>query len=170
MKFILFLIATFSFIQVFAQRTIPSTDSIRVTGNIKQLVTLTLADLDTFPTTTIPDQIIYNHNGEIKDTLTGLHGIPLKTLLAATEYIYDKPKELNEYYFVFIASDDYTVVFSWNEIYNTTAGDRFYIVTEKEGKRLREMEERIVFMSTADLKTGRRYIKGLDRIEVRRIE
>ncbi len=153
-----------------AQRTIPPTDSLYVTGKIAGPVTFSLAELDTFPKTAIKDQIIYNQNGEIKDTLTGMRGIPLKILLASVRYLYDKPRFLNEFYFVFIASDGYKVVFSWNEIYNTETGNNFFIVTEMEGKKLKDLEQRILFISAADLKAGRRYIKGLKKIEVRKIE
>lgn len=55
--------------------------------------------------TALKDQIIYNQKGEIKDTLTGMTGVPLKTLLSSIHYDYTKPKELNEFYFLFIASD-----------------------------------------------------------------
>jgi len=167
------LILTISILTNFSvkgQRTIPPTDSLQVTGKIKNPTVFTLADLDTFPKTAIKDQIIYNHNGEVKDTLTGMSGIPLKTLLASIQYVYDKPKFLNEFYFVFIASDGYRVVFSWNEIYNTETGNNFYIVTEMEGKRLNDLGQRILFISTGDLKTGRRYIKGLEKIEIRQLE
>ena len=157
-------------LSVKAQRTIPPTDSLKVTGKIKNPTTFTLADLDTFSKTAIKDQIIYNHNGEVKDTLTGMRGFPLKNLLASMTYIYDKPRLLNEFYFIFIASDGYRVVFSWNEIYNTETGNNFFIVTEMEGKKLKDLEQRILFISTADLKTGRRYIKGLEKIEVRQLE
>ncbi|MBK9592619.1 MAG: hypothetical protein IPO32_14365 [Crocinitomicaceae bacterium] len=67
---------------------------------------------------------------------------------------------MNEFYFIFTASDGYKVVFSWNEIYNSHAGNQFFILTEMEGKKIGEMNQRIVFISTADLQTGRRYIKG----------
>ena len=76
----------------------------------------------------------------------------------------------DRFYFVFIASDGYRVVFSWNEIYNTETGNNFFIVTEMEGKKLYDVDQRIIFISTADLKTGRRYIKGLEKIEVRQLE
>ncbi|MBK7523014.1 MAG: hypothetical protein IPI53_02235 [Saprospiraceae bacterium] len=163
-------IAILTNFSVNGQRTILQTDSFLVTGKIKNPTTFTLADLDTFPSTDIKDQIIFNHNGEVKDTLTGMSGVPLKTLLASIIYVYDKPKFLNEFYFVFIASDGYRVVFSWNEIYNTETGNNFFIVTEMEGKKLYDVDQRIIFISTADLKTGRRYIKGLEKIEVRQLE
>lgn len=169
-RILILTIAILTNCSVNAQRTIPQTDSLRVTGKIKNPTVFTLADLDTFPKTAINDQIIYNHDGEVKDTLTGMSGIPLKTLLASILYVYDKPKFLNEFYFVFIASDGYRVVFSWNEIYNTETGNNFFIVTEMEGKKLNDLGQRILFISTGDLKTGRRFIKGLEKIDVRQLE
>jgi hypothetical protein len=155
--------------RVNAQKTIPPTDTLFVTGKIQNPITFSLTDLDTFPKTAISDQIIYNHNGEIQDTLIAISGIPLKTLLTSVIYLYDKPKFLNEFYLAFIASDGYKVVISWNEIYNTETGNNFFIITEMEGMKLKDLEQRIMFISTADLKTGRRFIKGLKTIEVRQI-
>ena len=153
-----------------AQRTIPPTDSLRILGKVKSAKTFSLSDLDTLAKVIIKDQVIYNHKGEVKDTLKNLKGIPLKSVLSSIEFVYDKPKQLNEFYFVFIASDGYKVVFSWNEIYNTETGNSFYIATEMDGKKLKDLDQRIVFISTGDLKSGRRYIKGLERIEVRQVD
>ena len=154
----------------YGQHAVPPTDTLFIAGNIRKPLRFGLADLDTFPTLQIKDQVIYNHRGEVKDTITGMRGIALKTLLAPVEYVYEKPKELNGLYVVFRASDGYKVVLSWNEIYNTAAGDGFFIVTEMQGKKLKSMEQRIVFISAADLKAGRRYIKGLRSIEVKQAE
>ena len=153
-----------------AQRKIIPTDSFLIHGKIKKEITITWQQLLSFPETIIRDQIIYNHKGEVKDTITGIRGVPLKTLLSDIEFLYEKPKDLNEFYFVFVASDGYKVVFSWNEIYNTKAGDEFYFITAFNGKKSQEPEQRILFLSTADLKSGRRYIKGLQRIDVKRTE
>lgn len=153
-----------------AQRTIPPTDSLKILGKIKNEKTFALSDLDTFPKTTIRDQVIYNHKGEVKDTLKSLKGITLKSVLSSIEFVHDKPKQLNEFYFVFIASDGYKVVFSWNEIYNTETGNHFFIVAEMDGIKLKDLAQRILFISTRDLKAGRRYIKGLERIEVRQVD
>jgi len=71
---------------------------------------------------------------------------------------------------VFTATDGYKVVFSWNEIYNAEAGNNFFILTEMDGKRIEKMDQRILFISIADFQTGRRFIKGLEKIEVKRVE
>ncbi len=153
-----------------AQRNISPTESITISGKIKQEIRYSLSALDTFPKLKIEDQIIYNHKGEVKDTIRNIKGVLLKNILSPVEYLHEKPRDLNEFYFVFIASDGYKVVFSWNEIYNTEVGNNLYFITAMNGHPLPELEQRILFISTADLKSGRRYIKGLEKIEVRRVE
>ena len=150
--------------------TLKNPDSFRILGKIKNEESFSSSELDTFPKTKLNDQIFYNQKGEIKDTLKNMKGVSLKSILASIEFIYEKPKDLNEFYFIFIGSDGYKVVFSWNEIFNTETGNHFFIVTERDGKKLLEMEQRIMFISTGDLKAGRRTIKGLDRIEVRQVD
>lgn len=112
MKILILSLALLTSCSVIAQRTIPATDSLSIFGEVKNPTTFYLSDLDAFPKHIIIDQIIYNQNGEVKDTLTGMVGIPIKSLLTSIQFVYDKPKELNEFYFVFIASDGYKVVFS----------------------------------------------------------
>ena len=153
-----------------AQRTVPPSDAFKIEGKVKAEMRVSVADLDMFPKVTISDQKLYNHNGEAKGYITNMKGVLLKTVLGSIEFDYNKPKELNEFYFVFVATDGYKVVFSWNEIYNTEAGNNFYIITEMDSKNIREMEQRIAFISTADLKSGRRYIKALEKIQVKRVE
>lgn len=169
-RILIFTIGLLITVSLHAQRLITPTNSFSISGKIKYEKVITLNELDSFQTKHINDQLIYNHKGELKDTLKALRGIPIKAIFNQLEYIYDKPKTLNEFYFVFIASDGYKVVFSWNEIYNTSAGDNFFIISEMGGKKLQDLDQRIIFLSTADLKSGRRYIKGLERIEVRQVE
>lgn len=163
---ILFLVSS----SIIAQRTITPSETLKLEGRIKAEKTFSLTELDTFPKVAIADQTLYNHKGELKSTVKNMKGVLLKTVLTSIQFDYDKPKELNEFYFVFVATDGYKVVFSWNEIYNTEAGNNFYIVTEMEGKKLKEMDQKILFLSTADLKSGRRYIKALEKIQVKRVE
>lgn len=164
---VFFLLAGYA---VKAQRTVTASKSLKIEGKIKAEKTFSIAQLDSFPKVDIKDQILYNHKGEEKGSVKNMKGVLLKTILKDIKFDYDKPKELNEFYFVFVATDGYKVAFSWNEIYNTEVGNNFYIVTEMEGKKMAAMEQRILFISTADLKSGRRYIKALEKIEVKRVE
>lgn len=164
------ILLSFLVTSAFGQRKMEPTDSFKIMGKIKSEQVFTIKQLDSFPKQNLKDQMIYNHKGEIKDTIKNVKGVLLKTVLAKTEFIYDKPKELNEFYFVFVASDGYKVVFSWNEIYNSEVGNNLFFITELESEKLSVMKQRILVSSFADLKSGRRYIKSLDRIEVKRVE
>jgi hypothetical protein len=170
MRIILLLIAGLINYTASAQRPIKSTDSLFITGKVKNPTTFTLADLDTFLKIPIKAPITYNQQGEALDSLTGMLGIPLKTLLQSIQYNSGESKYLNEFYFVFTASDGYRVVFSWNEVYTSGAANSFFIVTEIDGKKLNDLEQRIYFISNADSKRGNRRIKGLKTIELRRID
>lgn len=149
-----------------AQNNIPATDALAVEGKVKKPVIFSLAELSAMPAVEIPEQIIYNHLGEVKDTLWNMRGIPIKLLMTDVLFDYTDKKELNRIYFSMTASDGYTVIFSWNEIYNTEVGDSVFVITEMQGKKIEEMPQRILLMSASDIKTGRRYVKGLKKIEV----
>jgi hypothetical protein len=166
----LLLFAVLTTYSAIAQSSIRATDSLFIVGKVKNPIVFTLADLDTFPKTPIKTLVRDIQTGETKDTLTGMSGIPIKTLLASVKYMYDAPKQLNEFYFVFIASDGYRVVFSWNELYTSNTGNNFFIVTEIDGKKLEDLEQRIFFIPNSDLERGNRKMKGLKTIEVRQIE
>lgn len=152
-----------------AEHEFKPSDSLRIYGEVTKSIVYHLQDLDTFKAVPVPDLVIYNQRGEAKDTVTGMAGIPLKTLLAPVIFVYTKPKELNEFYFVCEATDGYRVVFSWNEIYNTKVGNECYVITSMKQSPEKLKQQRILFVSSADLKTGRRYIKSLQSIEVKRL-
>ncbi len=153
-----------------AQKEIRPTEALTITGRVIEEHTYKMQDLDRFPTVDIKDYTLYNQDGGIKNTLTKLKGIPIKAILASSIYSNESPRSLNEFYFVFKASDGYKVVFSWNEIYNTEIGNKLFIITEMNGINAKDLPHRILFISTGDLKTGKRYIKCLEEIEVFKIE
>ncbi|MES2588957.1 MAG: molybdopterin-binding protein, partial [Bacteroidota bacterium] len=129
---------------------------------------LSIADFDTMKTVVIEDLKITNQQGELKRTLTQVRGILLKDVLSKVEFIYDKHKELNEIYFLFTAADGYKIVISWNEIFNTDAGNQMYFITEMDGKKLKDLDDKILFVATKDNSLGRRFIKGLKTISVKK--
>lgn len=153
---------------VFGQKTAIPTSSFVISGEIKSPVTIQIADLKKWKEVAIGDVTITNHMGEKKSEGKGLKGVLLKDVLGAVEINSESPKGLSEYYFVCKANDGYTVVYSWNEIFNSATGDSAFIVTEKDGKPAASMEDAILMISPKDFKTGRRHVKSLMSIEVRR--
>lgn len=154
----------------YGQTQIQPSESFSVTGEVKQEQTFTLSDFQNRKTKRIKDVAIINPAGVKKGTAKKLKGILLKELLSTVEFKTDKPSTLNEFYLALVASDGYKVVYSWNEIFNSPTGDNLYLVTEKQGKNIRDLPERILLVTTTDFITGRRYIKGLKQIIVARVK
>lgn len=158
------------FLTVLGQKTITPTNELVVTGLVKNDAKFTIADIQKLPSVNIPDMIITNHIGEPHGTSKQIKGILVKELLKDIELKEDNPKLLSEFYFTFIASDNYKVVYSWNEIFNSSTGDHLYIVASIEGESLKDMRSRILVVTPTDYKTGRRYIKALSKIVVDRVD
>lgn len=76
---------------------------------------------------------------------------------------------MSEFYLIARASDGYSVVISWNELFNSQSGNSFLLVLEADNKPQGEVPERILLIATKDLMTGRRHVKGLKSIEIKRI-
>ena len=151
-----------------AQEKIDPTNEITVTGIVIKETTVTINDLTKFQSHKINDLTITNHLGVIKGVAKDLKGVLLKDVLETIPIDEKDPKKLSECYFTFIASDGYKVVYSWNEIFNSETGNHIFLITEKEGKSISKMEERILLVTTSDFKTGRRHIKSLKKIIIAR--
>jgi len=168
MKYITFI---FLFIVFFAtaQKEIKPTTSFIISGKVKASITISIVELKKLKQHDIGDVAITNHLGEPKSTAKGLKGVLLKDVLELAQIDAENPKVLSEYYFVCKANDNYTVVYSWNELFNTAVGESSYIVLEKEGKSADQMTDSILMISPKDQKTGRRHVKALASIEVKRV-
>ena len=153
-----------------AQKTTPTTDAFTIEGQVRKELLITLDSLRAYPAETIDSLVLVNHLGQRKSALTDIRGVALKRILDQVDIPVDNPKELSEFYFVFVAADGYKVVFSWNEIFNTKTGDGIFLVAGSNGKAAAEQDNRIAVFSQGDAMTGRRYVKGLKKIVVRRAE
>jgi len=171
MRSILFLGLTFIVFSASAQKeNIPTTENFSIEGKVKKSLTVSLADLSSYKSYSIDSIVITNHLGERRSTLRNVKGILLKDVLNKVEIDSETPKVLSEYYFVCVASDNYKTVFSWNEIFNNDTGKSVYIITEQDGKPATALDNRIALVSPKDQMTGRRYVKGLQKIVVERVK
>jgi len=145
------------------------TDGFIVSGIVKNTLKLNIKDLLRLKQDDLGDVAIKNQRGEEKGVAKQIKGVSLKAILDSAEIFADKPKEFSEFYIVLTASDEYTNVYSWNELYNTEVGKHVYVVTEMDGKSIDQMPDRILVLSLADLNSGRRHLKGLAKIEVKKV-
>lgn len=165
MKNIIVIILLFTLHFTFAQKNAESTDEFKITGKVKIEKTLTLADLKKYKTIELKNVNI-SCSPKNEDKAGTVKGVLLKNILDSISFQYEDRRMLNEFYFLFVASDGYKIVFSFNEIYNTETGNNLYIVTETDGKDIAAMDNRILVLTASDIKAGRRNMKWLSRIVV----
>ena len=115
---------------------IKSITSFTISGEEVSPLTVSISDLKKWKEVSIGDLVITNHSGEKKSEAKGLKGILLKEILQTVEIKSESPKVLSEFYFVLIATDGYKVVYSWNELFNTSVGESVYLITEKNRNQL----------------------------------
>lgn len=144
--------------------------SLEILGDVKTAKSFSLDDLKKIDSHPISDLPITNHAGEPRGIAQEMKGFSILRLLEQVEFNTPSPRQLSEFYLIFEATDGYKVVFSWNELFNNELGKEVFVVTSKEGESLSEMEDAILLISHSDLRTGRRHVKNLSKITVKRVE
>ena len=162
---VLILILFFVSQQIYSQSTVETSNEFRITGKVKAEKTITLSDLQQYKKVELKD-INTSCSPKKQEKAGTVKAVLLKDILDSVDFVYEKPRMLNQYYFLFVASDGYKLVFSFNEIYNTEIGNNLYIVLEMDGKRIQDMDNRILVLTTKDIKSGTRNMKWLSKIVV----
>ncbi len=165
--FIGFLIST---VALSAQEKINTTNVVTVEGMVKNPVKFSLNDLKNHKVKQIDSCVIYNHLMEPRRTIRNIKGVLLKDILDKAGFDITMSKLLSEFYITCIASDNYKVVFSWNELFNSAIGNSVMIISEADGIKAEQLPDRIALLSASDRATGRRYVKGLQKIVVERVD
>ena len=153
----------------YTQENIKPTDEFKIIGLVEKTSTITFADISKEKAVSLENFKVTNHLGEFRKEYKNIKAVPLLPILERVAITSPSPKVLSEYYLIFRCSDGYSAVYSWNEIFNTEIGKSIFIITEADNKKLSESSDRILVISTTDFKTGRRHLKGLASIEVKRI-
>ena len=146
-----------------------TTNHFTIEGAIAKSVTIDWDLLKKYQPVALDSMPVYNHQMKRKHTLKNIKGVLLKDLFSVVEWTEKSPKNLSEIYITCAGIDGYKVVFSWNEIFNSAIGDKAMIVTEKDGRSGTMQEDKIVLISPADIATGRRYVKGLNKIIIEQV-
>ncbi|MCC8411051.1 molybdopterin-binding protein [Mucilaginibacter sp. UR6-1] len=159
-KWMLCLLALVCTTAVFAQQT----KSFTITGVVSKAQTITYDSLQQYKVYNIDSLNVTSHTGSFKHKDEKLKGVLLTDVLSHIRFNVSSPKLLSELYLVCVASDGYKVVYSWNELYNTTVGETVFLLVEKNGISINTMPESIQMLSAKDHKTGRRYLHNLSKI------
>lgn len=101
---------------------------------------------------------------------TTYEGVLLKEIIDQAKIDIKSRKDLNKVYIMAIAGDNYKVLFSWNELFNSKIGDNVLIFLKKNGKLLDEDEGKLALISIEDINENPRHIKWLEKIIVNKID
>lgn len=145
------------------------TDTFRVTGLVKAEKTITLRQLQDYKTVELHD-INTSCSPKKEERIKTVKAVLLKQVLDSVSFQYNNRRELNQFGFMFVASDGYKLLYSFNEIYNTQTGNNLFIVTELDGKPVEQTENRILILTTSDIRGGSRNMKWLKEIVVVKVE
>lgn len=145
------------------------TESVHVSGKINNSMVLTVESLRGMKVINGKGATITCSSGEHKKVLKTFKAVLLKDIIDSASVIIDRKKDRGKFIVVVTASDQYTVVFSYNELYYGTAANNIYVMFEENGKPLTEEGKMIVFCSS-DTISGPRHVKWVKSIEVKEIQ
>lgn len=132
--------------------------------------TFSLDQAGQYAATGIDSIVIYNHLMQRKRSIKNIKGILLKDIIEKAAIDISSPKLLSEIFVTCVASDNYKVVFSWNELFNTEIGKHVMVITAADGKPAKDGEDRIAIISTMDQATGRRFVKSLAKVIIEQVK
>lgn len=145
------------------------TESVTVSGAVEHKLKLSVHDLRKFPPQQIGEVPVVCQSGANLGKLEQLKGVLLRDILEKAVVVTHSHNDVKKMAIIASASDDYKVVFSWSEVFNSPIGEGIVVFFEKNGKALDDDEGRIAMVSTKDIRTGPRHVKWLKAIEVRKI-
>lgn len=144
------------------------TEKIDVSGLVQNRLKLTVEDLRQFPPQQVGELPMVCESGANLGKLENLKGVLLKDILDKAGIITKSHNDVKKMVIIATASDDYKVVFSWSEVFNSPVGEGVIVFFERDGKPLGDDEGRIAMVSTKDIRTGPRHVKWLKAIEVKK--
>lgn len=144
-------------------------DHIKVTGSVAQALKLTVQDLRAFAPEHIVEMPVVWHSGGERDKTVVLRGVLLRHIVERAKVVTHSNHDVKKMAIIASANDDYRIVFSWSEVFNSPNGDGALVYFEKDGKPLAAEEGQIAMISTNDLRSGARHVKWLSALEVRKI-
>ncbi len=145
------------------------TREITVTGAVEHDLRLGVDQLREFPPQQIGEVPLVCQTGANVGKLENFRGVRLRDILDRAVIRAPGHNDVKKMVIVASASDGYTVVFSWSEVFNSPVGDGVLVFFEKDGLPLADDEGRIALVSSRDIRTGPRHVRWLQDIEVRKV-
>jgi hypothetical protein len=147
-----------------------ASDSVEITGLVERVTEFTLEDIRSMPATELGETEMRCREDRLKYVASGYRGVLLRDLINKVGVSFDSHRERNRMYIVAGATDDYFVVFSWHELFNSELGDKVLVFYERDGQDVDSEEGPLALISAADTYPCGRHVKWLNSIEIRRYD
>ena len=164
-------VSTLSHAMFSSARAKPVADtSLSIGGAVAPSAELSARSLRTSPLAApLPPIALTTCTGTFKRNLTAYRGIRLTDLLDQARIEAPDHNGVKRAYVVVSARDNYTVMFSWSELYNSSVGAGVFVLVDRDGHELPHSEGPLALISREDLRTGPRHVRWLKTIEVRHV-
>lgn len=134
-------------------------------GGVERSLTLDVEALRKRPSTELAEVRVAGKFG----SRSVVRGVRLRGLLKEAGIVTHDRNTVKKLAIIASADDKYAVVFSWNELFNASAGENVLVLFERDGQPLPHAEGPLALLSADDLRTGPRHVKWLRSIEVRQV-
>lgn len=147
--------------------TLPASPAhgLTIGGGVERSLTLDVDALHQRPATELAEVRVAGKFG----ARSVVRGVRLRDLLKEAGIVTVDRNTVKKLAIIATADDKYAVVFSWNELFNLSAGENVLVLFERDGKPLPHAEGPLALLSADDLRTGPRHVKWLRSIEVRQV-
>jgi hypothetical protein len=142
------------------------THYLEVVGLVSHPLRLTVAELREMTPAEINDLKMVCESGPHAGPPSSYRGVLLTTILDKADVVLREYESPGRLYITVASSEGHCVLFSYQELYSSSIGDRAVVIWERDGRPLSEYEGEFAFISANDKLPGPRKIRYLQRIEV----
>jgi DMSO/TMAO reductase YedYZ molybdopterin-dependent catalytic subunit len=167
--FIAILALLFTAAPVMAKTKNDVSEIVSVTGLVEKPFTITPSSVKTMHAVERENSAIVCGSGETRKTLKTYKGVLLRDILDSAKVVMSNPHQRGEFAVLVRSTDNYNVLFSYNELYYGSAGDNTFLIFEENGKPIDKDGFFVVFCSN-DKITGPRHVKWVNNIEVIKVD
>jgi hypothetical protein len=137
-----------------------------VKGEVNYPLHLTADEARSMKLTEVKDLTMICGSGRNEGFIQSYRGILLTDLLNRADVMMREHNSPSHLYVTVMSSDDHWVLFSYQELYNSSIGEQAIVILEKDGHPLGEEEGEFAFVSANDTRLGARKLRYLKSIEV----